>query len=76
MNIFVNKYSNIFEYPNIRYTLDCNKTLNFKNFNKIQEDFNERAILLFTHGDKSIFYLVLYRVLHAPSVLRLVVGLM
>ena len=21
MNIFVNKYSNIFEYPNIRYTL-------------------------------------------------------
>ena len=23
INIFVNKYSNIFEYPNIRYTLIC-----------------------------------------------------
>ena len=37
--------------------------------------FNERVILLFIHGYKPICYLVLYRVLHAPSVLTLRSGL-
>ena len=38
--------------------------------------FNERFILLFIHGYRPICYLVLYRVLHAPSVLRSGVRLM